>query len=252
MITICFTYFRNLSLTNLAAALYSISKQDLSRVERIVIVDNNTDDASQNIQNIISSSELPTPVMFISTKHGDLKKTHAWSTNFAVARAETPWVFFTRADYLLDFDVIKKFVAVIDSRAEDWDGFIVSNGRHLGQSVERCEQFPWRSMGPHIFNGVDYDYTEIDSGVWMMRTGTFHLVGGLDERLSAWGHSQTEFQHRVYLAGIEFVRIKETLFFHPSHGGSKDIDLANLQLTQQHMDLRSMWARYHGVSPYGR
>lgn len=251
MITICFTYFKSLTLANLAAALYSVSRQDLSRVFEIVIVDNDTADGADAIEMVAEGLNFPVPVRVVSRKHGDDTKAHAWATNFTVREARTPWVFYTRADYLLDFGMLKKFLDVLDSKPSDWDGFIVSHGCHLGIPIGECELTNWREHGPRVFQGIEFDYTEIDSGVWMARRETFDRVGGLDEQLSAWGHSQTEFQHRVHAAGVNFFRICETLFFHPHHGGAKDMDQANQQLAAQGTDLKIMWARYHGVSPYG-
>jgi len=141
---------------------------------------------------------------------------------------------------------------VVAGKPVGWDGFVVSHGCHLGIGVAECERTEWRRVGPApCLHGINYDYTEIDSGVWMMRRDTYDRVGGFDERLAAWGHAQTEFQHRVHLAGVEFVRIPQVLFWHPGHGGAKDMEQANRQLSAVGTDLRLMWSRYHGVSPYG-
>src|SRR6516165_12803253 len=111
MITICLTYFRSLTLTNLRAALDSIRCQNLTRVERIVVVDNNTDDQRDEIE-AIATAAFTVPVVFRSFKHGDPTRTHAWSTNMAVRDASTPWGFFTRADYILDEHAVAKFWAI--------------------------------------------------------------------------------------------------------------------------------------------
>jgi GT2 family glycosyltransferase len=251
MITICFTYFKSLTLQNLDAALYSVSRQDLSLVEEIIIVDNDTPDAVEEIEAIVALQHFPVPARVISYKHGDLSRCQAWSTNATVRLATSPWVFYTRADYLLDFTMLGKFIDVAGSKPEGWDGFIVSHGAHLGNTITECEATGWRVTGPRHLGGIVYDYTEIDSGVWMARRDTYDRIGGFDERLFAWGHAQTEFQYRMYLAGVEFVRIPEVLFCHPGHGGDKDMDLAMKQLAAQGTDLKAMWARYHGVSPYG-
>ena len=252
MITICFTYFKSLTLANLRAALYSVRQQDFSRVREIIIVDNNTDDSPREIQAVIDAMLFPVTAKLLSTKHGDPTREQAWSTNVTVRQAETSWVFYTRADYLLDFGLLKKFTDVIDGKPESWDGFLVSHGCHLGIDIAACEQTSWREQGPYVLSGIVYDYTEIDSGVWMARRETYDRIGGFDERLAAWGHAQTEFQYRMHLAGVEFVRIPETLFYHPAHGGAKDMNLANQQLVAQGTNLKVMWSRYHGESPYGR
>ena len=245
MITICFTYFKSLTLANLAAALYSVRRQDLSRVKEIVIVDNDTADFAHEIRITADTFAFPVPVRVLSFKHGDPSKTHAWSTNRAVREATTPWVLFTRADYLLDFGLVKKFA----QRTPNWNGFITSNGCHLGIGVNECELTDWRQTGPK-FTGVEFDYTVVDAGVWMARRDAIVAIGGLDERLTAWGHAQTDFQHRLHMSGVEFVRIPEVLFWHPAHGGEKNIDVAHAQLAGVGGDLKAMWARYEGPRIY--
>jgi predicted glycosyltransferase involved in capsule biosynthesis len=252
MITIALTYFKSLTLVNLMAALYSVRRQDFSQVEELVVVDNDTADDPEQIRYLVASFNFPVHVRVVSHKHGDRTLAQAWSTNQTVRLADTEWVFYTRADYLLDFDMLAKFAAIVASKPIGWDGFIVSHGCHLGEDITGVEQYPWRDHGTRVLKGIVYDYTEIDSGVWMARRGTYDRIGGFDERLSAWGHAQTEFQYRMHLAGVEFVRVPETLFYHPGHGGDKDMGLANQQLAVVGTDLKVMWARYHGESPYGR
>jgi hypothetical protein len=253
-ITICFTYFRGLTPANLAAALYSVSRQDLSLVDSVVVVDNNTQDLVGHIQSVIDAQNLPVPVRLFSYKHGDDTRAQSWSTNVTVRHAETPWVFYTRADYLLDFNILAKFVRVLDAHPAAWDGFVVSNGCFLSSNIDDCEKTNWRATGPSLFTGVVYDYTVVDSGVWMARREMFDRVGGFDETLSAWGHAQTLFQYAVYQSGTEFVRVPEVLHWHVWHGGLRDIDVAHRQLLEHkgidYEGLKKMWSRYHGRSPY--
>lgn len=245
-VTICLTYFRSLTLANLDAALYALRQQDFWRVDRLIVFDNNTVDAPAAIQAVVDAHQFPVPVTVQAVKHGIATRTHAWSTNQAVSRVETPWVFFTRADYVLAFDAIQSFTAEM---GEHPDGFITSDGCHLAQDVHACERSPWRTTGPQ-FVGATFDYTCIDAGVWLLRRQLFEQVGGLDERLTAWGHAQTEFQYRLHRAGVGCVRIPRVLFFHPHHGGPRDLRIAHQQLAAQGGDLRAMWARYEGASPY--
>lgn len=118
MITICCTYFRSLTLANLEAALYSVRRQDFSQVEEVVVLDNNTDDPAGAIEAVIDAQQFPVRVRFLSCKHEDLSRTQSWSTNVAVREARTPWVFCTRADYLLDFSTVEWFVKQLWSRYE--------------------------------------------------------------------------------------------------------------------------------------
>ncbi|MCR4301801.1 MAG: galactosyltransferase-related protein [Sulfuricaulis sp.] len=254
MITICFTYFKSLSLANLAAALHSVYMQDLSSVASIILLDNDTGDDALEIQRVVDSFRVLTPrTAVVSLKHGDPLRTHSWSANAVVRMADTPWILFTRADYLLHFDLLARFAAVRASKPEGWDGFIVGNGCHLHVPVEECERTSWRIDGAEALQrlpGSQFDYTVIDSGVWMARREAFDRVGGLDESLTAWGHAQTHFQHKLFKAGAEFVRIPEVLFWHPAHGGHKDIDLAHAQLRGLGVDIKELWARYEGAQPY--
>lgn len=251
MITICFTYFRSLTLAHLEAALYSISRQtDFASVQEMFVVDNNTDDDPSDILAIIDKLAFPFTVTLRSYKHGDVTRTHSWSTNVAVREVRTPWVFFCRADYLLATDTMAKFVGVV--RSEEWDGFVTSRGCHLDCNLGTVEITQWRKAGAQILQhlGTLYDYTNIDAGVWMARKASFDRVGGLCEGLTAWGHAQTLFQWKLFNSGVEFVRHPDVLFFHPQHGGEKDLDLANRQLAEQGVDLREMWARYDGPRMY--
>jgi hypothetical protein len=58
MMTICFVYFKSLTLANLAASLFSIRQQDFSRVKALVVVDNNTEDSAQDIQTCIDATTV--------------------------------------------------------------------------------------------------------------------------------------------------------------------------------------------------
>lgn len=260
-ITICFTYFKSLTLENLAASLYSVRQQDFSHVESLIVVDNDTDDKAQDIEDVITSLEFPVPYQFISYKHGNLSRTHSWSTNIAVTAAETPWVFFTRADYLLDSRTLSKFVERIgENQPSNWSNpltayrFITSHLYHLHRDITECEKTSWRENGAYVLRhlpGSEERYTEIDSGVWLLQKSAFDAVFGMDERLSAWGHAQTHFQHKLYKQGTIFIRVPEVLFYHPLHGGPRDLGLAHQQIAENGIDLREMWTRHDGVKPYG-
>jgi hypothetical protein len=249
MITICLTHFRSLTLANLAAALYSLRRQNLSGVKEVVIIDNDTLDTRHEIQVMVDALVFPVPVRVLSFKHGDASKTHAWSTNRAVQEVETPWILFTRADYILHQDLLQRVLSPVLTL----ECFVTANGYHLNGDVHACEQSAWRVAGAEVLRtlpGVEYDYGAIDTGVWMASRRAFDSVGGLDERLTAWGHAQTHFQHKLFTAGVNFIRIPEVLFYHPAHGGEKDINLAHQQLEIVGVGIKEMWARYHGASPY--
>lgn len=248
MITIALTYFQSLTRANLAAALYSVRQQDLSDVDSLILVDNDTADLPQDLRAAIDVLDFPIPTRVLSYKHGDPTRTHAWSTNRAIDAVTTPYVFVTRADYLLAFDALDRMHGEI--RHADPDSFVTGNGCHLAETIEACEATTWRTAGPDVLPGTIFDYTEIDAGVFLMRRDAWARVGGLDERLTAWGHAQTKFQHQLYLSGTVFRRIPLTLFWHPWHHGARDLSLAHAQLRQTGADLHGMWQRYEGRRPY--
>jgi glycosyltransferase involved in cell wall biosynthesis len=254
-VTICFTYFRSLAMANLRAALYSVRRQDLSAVEEIVVVDNNTDDAPSAIHDAIDEQAFPVPVKLLSFKHGDASRTHSWSSNVAVRASSTPWVLFTRADYLLDFDALATFMTAPAAHKPNWDGFVTGHVYHLSADIGMCESTSWRTNGTAVLRalpGAEETYTEVDSGVWLARRSAFDAVGGLDERLTAWGHAQTHFQWKLHKGGTEFVRVPKPLFYHPMHGAPRDIERAHEQLLQHGIDLHELWDRHQGVKPYSR
>ena len=249
MMTICFVYFRSLAMAHLRASLFSLRQQDFTQVEKIIILDNNTDDSTTDIYSAAHEYEFPVPIVFYSAKHKDTTKTHAWSTNAVVRQAFTPWVFFTRADYLLSFDIVKRFASIAGGYPNDWNGFVTSDGSYVG-ALQECERTTWRENGPGVIQGTTYNHTVIDAGVWLGRSQSFTQVGGLDEHLTAWGHAQTHFQWKLYKTGTEFIRIPEVLFYHLDHGGDKDIVLANQQLASRGVSLQDMWSRYDGPKVY--
>lgn len=252
MITICFTYFRSLGLPNLRASLFSVRQQDLSEVDSLVILDNNTDDTPGEIQAVIDSFQFPIPVRLLSFKHGDATKTHPWSTNIVVREASAPLVLFCRADYVLDARAIIMFKEALRYAPDPMNTFVTSNVYHLGVDVHACEQTTWR-QDPRVLlqlPGVEADHTCIDAGVWMLARHAFLNVGGLDEMLNAWGHAQTVFQHKLHVAGAYFVRVPYPLYYHPMHSAPRDLAIAHEQLQARGISLKDLWARYHGAPPY--
>ena len=243
-----------MSLASLQASLYSVWKQDLSNVTAMVIVDNNTDDSEIEIEKMVKSFNFPMPVIVKSFKHGDSTKTHSWSTNRAVSQVSTEWVLFTRADYLLDFDLVRSFSQVVINYPVGWNGFVTGNVYHLSVDLGRCDQTTWRNDGPKVLRelpGSEADYTCIDAGVWLARKSSFDRVGGLEENLTMWGHAQTHFQHKLFQEGVEFHRIPRPMYFHPKHSAERDLGAAHKQLADLGVNLNDMWARSH-VHPYGR
>lgn len=249
MITLCCTTFAGMSLLSLDAALYSLRRQDFSRVGAVIVFDNNSPVPEADVAAVVRDHNFPVPTSVRSVKHDDDNKTHAWSTNQVVFAAQTPWVFVTRADYLLEFSAVRRFSDVA-LKTPTTPRFVTSYAAWLQDDIAACDVTAWRHVGPAALGGMVVDHSAIDAGVWMFDRGMFRRIGGLDEQLSAWGHAQTEFQHRVYKAGVPFTCLSDVLFVHPRHAAERDIDLAHRQLAARGVDLKEMWERYEGVSPY--
>jgi GT2 family glycosyltransferase len=172
----------------------------------------------------------------------------------AVRAADTNWVFFTRADYLLDFGMLAKCLAMAASHPLGWDGFVTADCYQLARDIGACDAQPWRETGPRILRqlpGSVANHTVVDTGVWMSTKAAFEKVGGLDEGLTAWGHAQTHFQWKLHKAGTQIVRIPEVLYYHPQHGGPRDLAAANEQLQAvTGVDVKELWKDYEGKHIY--
>jgi len=250
MIAICCPYYRSLTLANLSAALFSLRQQTFTHVAEVVVLDNNTDDPVEAIEAVVDALAFPVPVRLLSVKHGDVTKTHAWSTNTAVRATSAAWVLFMRADYLLAFDAVDRLVAATSDPA-----FIVGGYYDLDADIQACEQTQWRQQGPAVLHplGREYFHTAIDAGVWCTTRTIFETVGGLDESLTAWGHAQTHFQYKLHRAGIPTRRLSEILFYHPTHAyvAPRDHVIARTELERVGVTLGECWARYDGPDhPY--
>lgn len=253
LVTICLTHFKGLALANLEAALYSVKCQEMNCVQEVVVLDNDSSETQPDVQALINSLEFTVPVRLLSYKHGDANKTHSWSTNAAVREATSNWVLFTRSDYVLDFNILAKFHKHLTNRSLALDIFLTGDCYQLNADVGYAEQTSWRKSGPvalMALPGVVASHTAIDTGVWMSTRRAFDLVGGLDEKLTAWGHAQTHFQWKLHRAGVEIVRIPEVLYYHPLHSASRDLAAANAQLAEQGIDVKELWARYEGEHVY--
>lgn len=253
-VTIALVHFKAVTLAHLEASLFSVRMlAGLESVRELVVVDNDTVDSEADILATIAALDFPIQTRLVWSKHGDPSRTHAWSTNEAVRQARAPWVLMTRADYLLHADLLVEMRAAVAQGGDDWDGVVVPDGYHLASDLAACEAVSWRRDGLDVLRalpGVAYDHGIVDSGVWMARRATCERVGGLDERLTAWGHAQTEFQHRLHLAGVPFARVSRVLVHHPRHDGERDLALAHAQLAERGVDVRAPWVRYHGKAPY--
>lgn len=252
--TVAMTYFKSLTLDHLRAALHSVRKQAfLHQAAELVLVDNDTADTQPEIAAAINEQQFDIPTRLLSYKHGDPTRTHSWSANMAVRAAKTNWVFFTRADYLLDPGLLAQSLQVAAGKSKGWDGFVTGDCKWLHQGIDAVEATNWRTHGAGalgLLPGVPVAHSLIDTGVFLVTRAAFEKVGGLDEQLTAWGHAQTHFQWKLQRAGTEMVRIPVVLYYHPQHGAPRDLALANAQLAQHGIDIKELWARYDGEHPY--
>lgn len=253
-VTACLTYFRSLTLDNLRASLYSLRKQSaIEQLAEVVVVDNSTDDSQPEIAAVLNEAAFPIPTRLLSFKHGDKTKTHSWSSNVAIREAKTPWVFFTRADYILDPALLARSMQLAASRGHGWDGLVTGDCYWLHVGVNSADVTAWRTAGARVLRdlpGAVASHTEVDTGVYLARRSAFDRVGGLDENLTAWGHAQTHFQWKLRESGTEICRIPEVLYYHPQHGAERDLALANEQLRAQGVEIKDLWSGYSGKHPY--
>jgi GT2 family glycosyltransferase len=250
VISVCVVHFKHVTLAHLQAALATVREQDLSHVGEVIVLDNDTADDPRDVVEIVKALAFPVRAYVRTRKHGDPARTHAWSTNAVVQTATQPWIFFTRADYLLARDALSRLWA---AAAGDQDCFATGRVYHLAVDLTACERTTWRTDGASVLRalpGKEEDYMAIDAGVWLLSKAAFARVGGLDERLTAWGHAQTHFQHKLHQLGTRFAVVQEPLFFHPRHGGPRDLALATQQLENIGVDVRDLWSRYDGRHPY--
>lgn len=247
MISICLTYFRSLTLANLDAALFSVRQQDLSRVSELILLDNNTKDRVEEILELVGRHQFPIPTPIYSDKHGNSTRTHPWSTNTVVRQAQSPWVFFTRADYVLEFDAVARMAA-----EATMNQFVVGNFFDVNADVAQCEETNWRARGPGVLRQYGYEchHAMIDSGVWLTTQENFQKVNGLDESLYAWGHAQTVFQHKLFKIDVPIVQAPGILYYHIKHAAERDMSLAHAQLHQLGLDAKTLWNRFPGQNPY--
>ena len=248
MISICFVHFDGgLDLRHLDAAWFSLSKQDFTGVNQVCFFDNNSPDSIDAIAAVLYRYPMPVPVHYEFAKHGDATKTQSWSVNHVCDTAKGPQILFTRSDYILDFTTVARFRHVSENLPFNarQTAFITSYAYHMAfdergdqriVGFRDIEQYGWREHGPQVLlekvNGWKVDSSHLDAGVWLTQKALWALVGGLDERLSAWGYQQTVFQRALAQVGVHFPVLPEYLFFHQHHAAPRSYDVAKVELAE--------------------
>ncbi len=240
-------HFRTVPRELLEAALFTLSKQSFEGVDRIIVYDNNSEHSEDTITACVNQhlSRLPVPVVKVFDQHGDSTKTQSYSVNRVVERC-TEWVFFTRSDFLLDYDCLKKYRETRDEKGDY--GFITSYCLQMGFDERMSnepdvapysyESAPWRQdpAGPRSLIGnvpaYQFHTTDLDAGVWLAHKTRIDHIEGLNERMSSWGFQQQEFQRRWRERGWPIHNIPEYLFMHQHHWADRNFTKANDEIAR--------------------
>jgi hypothetical protein len=227
---VCFVYFRSLNLDHLDAAWYSLSRQNFDGIKSIQFLDNNTDDSPSSIMAVLDRYHMPVPVNASFIKHGDPNKTQSWSVNHVCREMATgPYIFFTRADYILAFDCIQRFRKEIFDRPKErifvsgwcWQMSYDREAQDAGADIN-IEDYDWRTHGmsallkhPYAFK---FHETDQDAGVWMTKREYMAGAGWMNEGMVSWGYQQSTFQRALsILYHVRCLAIQDYLFAHQHH-----------------------------------
>jgi hypothetical protein len=241
MIDICFVHFRTLNLEHLDAAWYSLSKQDFSGVRNVFFLDNNTEYSPDSILSVLYRYPLPCPLWLNFHKHGLSDRTQSWSVNTVCKAALSPWVFFTRTDYILAFDCLSK----LWERAEGltaqglrcflsgwcWQMAYDREARNIDAQVD-IEQYNWRELGMEALLRHPYAFrfheTDQDAGVWLTKKENLARAGWMNEGMVSWGFQQSTFQRALRnQAAVHCEAIQDYLFAHQHHYAERDFGKAS-------------------------
>ncbi len=245
--SICFVFFRGLTLDHLDAAWYSVHKQDLLHVERIYFLDNNTEYSEEAINAVLKRYERDDiEYVKVFEKHGDSTRTQSWSVNRVCQMAGGPWILFTRADYILAWDALARMrVEILDRPSWDWRRFVsgwcwqMAYDREAKNTPEviDIEKYRWREGGmPALLQhpyGFRFHETDEDAGVWFTAKDYLAEAGWMNEKLVSWGYQQSTFQRALKRIGITCSAVQDYLFAHQHHYADRDFDRAR-QEYQQH------------------
>ena len=230
MLTVIFIYFRTLTLDHLDAAWFSLSQQDLTSVEEIIVLDNNTDDAPDAIRDRLDHYPVSVPVRVVSEKHGDPRRTHCWSSNRAFELSTTDNLFVTRADFLLNPDCLARFRAAQVREAAmfttSWCHQMGCDASLSNTDVLADHSKPdagWRTdpRGAASLVGAvpanHFHATDVDAGVYLTYQSVWVVVGRFNESMVGWGVNQQDWQRRIARHRLHLTVIPDYLFHHQHH-----------------------------------
>lgn len=246
-----FVFFRTTDLYHLDAAWFTLARQNFTHVERVIFINNNTQFDTLEIEHVLSRYRLPVRLDIHHELHRDSKKTHSWSVNRFIELSSTPWIFFARSDYLLNYDLLTEFWKEKERRQQlnpTWRGLITSYCHQMGydsglSNTDALAPYSlpgaeWRMMleGPKfLFGKVPANYFEssgVDAGVFLTQRMNFTEIGGMNENLVNWGFNQQEAQGLMQGRGVEMVALKEYLYHHQHHYAPRDFQVANSEHEQ--------------------
>ena len=188
-------------------------------------------------------SRLPIPVVKVYDHHGDDSRTQSYSVNRVVELC-SDWLFFTRSDFLLDYDCLRKYREARDGLNAFVTSYCLQMGFDERMSNEPAvapysyECAPWRQdpEGPRSLIGkvsaYQFHTTDLDAGVWLAHKTRIDALDGLNERMTSWGFQQQEFQRRWRERGWPIYNLPEYLFMHQHHWAIRDFSKANEEINR--------------------
>ena len=232
MLSIVFTFYRTLDLKHLERALCSLSMQTaLDQATELVFVDNNTNYAPVEIENVVREyEELLPEVKYHFMKHGQSDRCHSWSANYGIRAAENDLVFFTRADYILMEDCLERMLAGMrDEQMAFMSGWCYQMACQRGgepyEMEPPYEAFGWRDnvrnllLWPHAHL---FHETDKDAGTYLTTRTAVAAGGWYDELMVSFGYQQSTLQRQMSNAGVRMEAIQEFLFCHQHHEADRD------------------------------
>jgi GT2 family glycosyltransferase len=231
MLSIVFTFYQTLDLNHLERAVYSLAQQvELGEIaDELVFVDNNTVYHPDQIREIVEQHHWPRPSYHFQ-KHGDNNRRHSWSANYGFRAAANEFVFFTRADYILMEDALKR---MSEEAGDNPKSFVSGWCYQMGYDRQGIttdteppyEAYAWRTNTRYLLQypyAHEYPETQLDAGVFVTSKTAMDLAGWFDEAMISFGYQQSTLQRQMRSKGIRMVAVQDFLFCHQHHEATRD------------------------------
>lgn len=237
----------------LAACLRSIAASDMSRIDQIIVVDNNSTDASAEL----NVPELPLQVVYAGANLG-----FGRACNVAAGRGRAPYILFLNPDAEV-FD--KTISGVLEEMDRPENADVAVGGIRLidreGSTQRHCARFPgWRSLvgeatglarlAPGLFPPVimrefdhlsSQDVDHVIGAFYCVRRRVFEQVGGFDEDYFVY-FEDLDLSRRIADLGLRRRFLADVSAFHAGGGTSERIKARRLCLA---ISGRLTYARKH-------